>query len=169
MPPARPASPRAPPPAPGLRGAAPSRTAPGRAAAGLLLPLLLLAAAGLGGAAAGPGLAFSEDVLRVFGANGSLSAAQLGRLLQRLGAGPAEGAPQPAPLHFNQVGRPVRPRAPAPRPLLREGAGDELRDLFQAGSGDWGDLIPNRLGSPARGQGLEGGREGGSQKLQPMS
>lgn len=86
--------------------------APGRALAGLLL----LAAAGLGGAAAGPRLAFSEDVLSVFGANGSLSAAQLGRLLQRLGAGPEEGAPQPAPLHFNQVraprGSPCGPWAP---------------------------------------------------------
>lgn len=75
--------------------------APGRAVAGLLL----LAAASLGGAATGPGLAFSEDVLSVFGANRSLSAAQLGRLLQQLGAGPAEGAPQPAQLHFNQVWR----------------------------------------------------------------
>ena len=50
--------------------------APGRAVAGLLL----LAAAGLGGEAEVPGLAFSEDVLSVFGANRSLSAAQLGRL-----------------------------------------------------------------------------------------
>ncbi|XP_036118223.1 metal cation symporter ZIP8 [Molossus molossus] len=73
--------------------------APGWAVAGLLL----LAAASLGGAAAGPGLAFSEDVLSVFGANRSLSAAQLRHLLQRLGAGPAEGALQPAQLHFNQV------------------------------------------------------------------
>lgn len=78
--------------------------APGQAVAGILL----LAAAGLGGAAAGPGLAFSEDVLSVFGANRSLSAAQLGHLLQLLGAATAEGAPQLAQLHFNQVG--ARPR-----------------------------------------------------------
>ena len=45
--------------------------APGRAVAGLLL----LAAAGLGGEAAGPALAFSEDVLSLFGANLS----QIGR------------------------------------------------------------------------------------------
>lgn len=78
--------------------------APGRAVAGLLL----LAAAGLGGDAEVPGLAFSEDVLSVFGANRSLSAAQLGRLLERLGTAPVEGAPEPGQLHFNQVG-PGRP------------------------------------------------------------
>ncbi|KAM8802908.1 metal cation symporter ZIP8 isoform 1-T2 [Rhynchonycteris naso] len=72
--------------------------APGQAVAGLLL----LAAAALGDSAVGPELAFSEDVLSVFGANRSLSAAQLRRLLQQLGAAPAEGAPQPAQLHFNQ-------------------------------------------------------------------
>ncbi|EPY78491.1 solute carrier family 39 (metal ion transporter), member 8-like protein [Camelus ferus] len=47
-------------------------------------------------------VAFSEDVLRVFGANRSLSAAQLGRLLEQLGAAHAEGAPEPGQLHFNQ-------------------------------------------------------------------
>lgn len=73
--------------------------APGQAVAGLLL----LAAAGLGRAATAPGLAFSEDLLSVFGANRSLSAVQLGHLLQQLGATPAEGASQPAQLHFNQV------------------------------------------------------------------
>lgn len=73
----------------------------GRAVAGLLL----LVVASLGGVAAGPGLAFSEDVLSVFGTNRSLSVAQLGRLLQQLGAAPAEGAPQPGQLHFNQVRR----------------------------------------------------------------
>lgn len=83
--------------------------APGRAVAGLLL----LAAAGLGGEAAGPALAFSEDVLSVFGANLSLSAAQLGRLLEQLGAAPVEGDPEPGQLHFNQVGRgPGRPSPP---------------------------------------------------------
>lgn len=97
----RPGCPPALQPASGPRGAAPARMAPGRAVAGLLL----LAAAGLGGAAAGPGLAFSEDVLSVFGANRSLSAAQLGHLLQQLGAARAEGALQPAQLHFNQVRR----------------------------------------------------------------
>ena len=75
--------------------------APGQAVA----RILLLAAAGLGGAAAGPGLAFSEDVLSVFGANRSLSAVQLGHLLQQLGAATAQGAPQLAQLHFNQVPR----------------------------------------------------------------
>lgn len=74
--------------------------APGRAVAGLLL----LAAAGLGGETAGPELAFSEDVLSVFGANRSLSVAQLRRLLEQLGAGPVEGAPELGQLHFNQVG-----------------------------------------------------------------
>lgn len=135
--------------------------APGRAVAGLLL----LAAAGLGGAAAGPGLAFSEDVLSVFGANGSLSAAQLGRLLQRLGAGPVEGAPQPAPLHFNQVGRRPAPRAAPARPL-RDPGEDEFRDLFQVRSGGWWYLISTR---PAPSPGLTGWRERGSQTLQPMS
>lgn len=72
--------------------------APGRAVAGLLL----LAAAGLGGETAGPELAFSEDVLSVFGANRSLSAAQLRRLLEQLGSGPVEGAPELGQLHFNQ-------------------------------------------------------------------
>lgn len=95
---ARPARPGALQPASGPRGAAPARMAPGWAVAGLLL----LATASLGGAAAGPGLAFSEDVLSVFGANRSLSAAQLRRLLQQLGAGRAEGALQPGQLHFNQ-------------------------------------------------------------------
>lgn len=79
----------------------------GRAVAGLLL----LVAASLGGAAAGPGLAFSEDVLNVFGTNRSLSVAQLGRLLEQLGAAPAEGALQPGQLHFNQVRR--RPGGPS--------------------------------------------------------
>lgn len=95
---ARPARPGALQPASGPRGAAPARMAPGWAVAGLLL----LATASLGGAAAGPGLAFSDDVLSVFGANRSLSAAQLRRLLQQLGAGRAEGALQPGQLHFNQ-------------------------------------------------------------------
>lgn len=80
--------------------------APGRAVAGLLL----LAAAGIGGTAVGPGLAFSEDVLSVFGANRSLSAAQLARLLEQLGAAPEEGVAEPGQLHFNQVRRgPPRP------------------------------------------------------------
>lgn len=84
--------------------------APGRAVAGLLL----LAAAGLGGEAEVPWLAFSEDVLSLFGANRSLSAAQLGRLLERLGAAPVEGAPEPGQLHFNQVGpgRAALPQTP---------------------------------------------------------
>uniref|UniRef100_A0A2K5BY32 Solute carrier family 39 member 8 n=1 Tax=Aotus nancymaae TaxID=37293 RepID=A0A2K5BY32_AOTNA len=72
--------------------------APGRAVAGLLL----LAAAGLGGVAEGPGLAFSEDVLSVFGANRSLSAAQLQHLLGQMGAASRVGAPEPGQLHFNQ-------------------------------------------------------------------
>lgn len=73
--------------------------APGRAVAGLLL----LAATGLGRPSEGPELAFAEDVLRVFGANQSLSAAQLGRLLERLGAAPQQGALELGQLHFNQV------------------------------------------------------------------
>lgn len=92
----------------GPRGADPAGMAPGRAVAGLLLLLLLLTAASLRGAAAaaaGPELAFSEDVLSVFGANRSLSAAQLERLLQQLGAARSEGALQPGQLHFNQVRR----------------------------------------------------------------
>lgn len=71
---------------------------PGRAVAGLLLP----AAAGLGGVAEGPGLAFSEDVLSVFGANLSLSAAQLQHLLEQMGAASRVGVPEPGQLHFNQ-------------------------------------------------------------------
>ncbi|XP_037686276.1 metal cation symporter ZIP8 [Choloepus didactylus] len=71
---------------------------PARAVAGLLL----LAAASLGEKAVGPGLAFSEDVLSVFGANRSLSVAQLGRLLEQLGAAPEEGALELGQLHFNQ-------------------------------------------------------------------
>lgn len=73
--------------------------APGRAVAGLLL----LAATGLGRTAEGPELSFSEDVLSVFGANQSLSAAQLGQLLDRLGSAPHQGAPELGQLHFNQV------------------------------------------------------------------
>lgn len=73
--------------------------APGPAVAGLLL----LAAAGLGNPSEGPELAFAEDVLSVFGANRSLSAAQLGRLLERLGAAPQQGALELGQLHFNQV------------------------------------------------------------------
>ncbi|KAL6081095.1 hypothetical protein STEG23_005426, partial [Scotinomys teguina] len=69
-----------------------------RAVAGLLL----LAATGLGHSEEGPELAFSEDVLRVFGANQSLSAEQLGRLLERLGAAPHQGALELGQLHFNQ-------------------------------------------------------------------
>ncbi|XP_075854857.1 metal cation symporter ZIP8 [Microcebus murinus] len=76
--------------------------APRRAVAALLLPLLLLAAAGPGGGAGGPALAFSEDVLSVFGANGSLSAAQLARMLRQLGAAPRAGSPEPGPQRFNQ-------------------------------------------------------------------
>ena len=73
--------------------------APGRAVAGLLL----LAATSLGRPSEGPELAFSEDVLRVFGTNRSLSAAQLGRLLERLGAASQHGALDLGQLHFNQV------------------------------------------------------------------
>lgn len=56
----------------------------------------------------GPGGAdatsFADDVLRVFGANHSLSAGQLSALLQRLGAAPALGSALPlAHLHHNQV------------------------------------------------------------------
>lgn len=80
---------------------------PGRAVAGLLL----LAAAGLGGVAEGPGLAFSEDVLSVFGANLSLSAAQLQHLLEQMGAASRVGVPEPGQLHFNQV-RPPGPGSP---------------------------------------------------------
>lgn len=72
--------------------------APGRAVAGLLL----LAATSLGRPSEGPELAFSEDVLRVFGTNRSLSAAQLGRLLGRLGAASQQGALDLGQLHFNQ-------------------------------------------------------------------
>lgn len=73
--------------------------APGRAVAGLLL----LAATSLGRPSEGPELAFSEDVLSVFGANRSLSAVQLGRLLERLGAASQQGALDLGQLHFNQV------------------------------------------------------------------
>ncbi|XP_006872781.1 PREDICTED: zinc transporter ZIP8 [Chrysochloris asiatica] len=72
--------------------------APGQAVAGLLL----LAAAGLGEVTASPGLEFSEDVLSVFGSNRSLSATQLERLLEQLGAASGEGAVQQGKLHFNQ-------------------------------------------------------------------
>ncbi|ERE89656.1 zinc transporter ZIP8-like protein [Cricetulus griseus] len=71
---------------------------PGRAVAGWLL----LAATSLGHPAEGPELAFSEDVLSVFGANRSLSAEQLGRLLERLGAAAHQGALELGQLHFNQ-------------------------------------------------------------------
>nr|XP_004465564.1 metal cation symporter ZIP8 isoform X2 [Dasypus novemcinctus] len=65
--------------------------------------LLLLAAASLGREAAESRLAFSEDVLSVFGANRSLSVAQLGRLLEQLGSAPEKGVPQElGQLHFNQ-------------------------------------------------------------------
>ncbi|KAM5255558.1 metal cation symporter ZIP8 [Ctenodactylus gundi] len=71
--------------------------APGRAAAALLL----LAASGLGAAAAaGPAPGFGDDVLSVFGANRSLSAAQLGGLLEQLGAAGRTDAP--GQLHFNR-------------------------------------------------------------------
>lgn len=138
--------------------------APGRAVAGLLL----LAAAGLGGAAAGPGLAFSEDVLSVFGANGSLSAPQLGRLLQRLGAGPAEGAPQPAPLHFNQVGarpRPALPLRDPARPLhtpalfLRDPAGGRVSGPVSSAERRLAVLDFHQTSSFAGVHGLAGGRE----------
>lgn len=65
-----------------------------------MAPLLLLLALA-GGAGAGPAMAFSEDVLRMFGTNHSLSVAQLERLLGTLGRGPGPGA-LPGPLHFNQ-------------------------------------------------------------------
>lgn len=91
--------------------------APGRAVAGLLL----LAAAGVGGAAAGPALAFSEDVLSVFGANRSLSAAQLAHLLEQLGAAPTHGVAEPARLHFNQVRRGPRGPPGARRPPASRG------------------------------------------------
>jgi hypothetical protein len=84
--------------------------APGRAVAGLLL----LAATGLGAAAEGPGLAFSEDVLSVFGENRSLSATQLGVLLEQLGDAPHKGAPELSQLHFNQVPPPACPGPPFP-------------------------------------------------------
>ncbi|KAH0500799.1 Zinc transporter ZIP8 [Microtus ochrogaster] len=72
---------------------------PCRAVAGLLL----LAATGLGHQEEGPELAFSEDVLSVFGANRSLSAKQLGLLLERLGVAPHQGALDLGQLHFNQT------------------------------------------------------------------
>lgn len=111
--------------------------APGRAVAGLLL----LAAAGIGGTAAGPGLAFSEDVLSLFGANRSLSAAQLARLLEQLGAAPAEGVAEPGQLHFNQV-RPFQcPRTPMDFHLCRNAIylgrarEEDFRGIFQARGG----------------------------------
>ncbi|XP_027709216.1 zinc transporter ZIP8 [Vombatus ursinus] len=72
----------------------------GRALAGLLL----LAAAGGFGGAFGSGLAFTEDLLTVFGENRSLSAAQVGHLLDDLGAAskrPLEPL-QHLDLHYNQ-------------------------------------------------------------------
>lgn len=138
--PGRPARPAALQPASGPRAAAPSRMAPGRAVAGLLL-----LAAGLGGAAAGPALAFSEDVLSVFGANRSLSAAQLARLLRELGAGGAEGGPRPAQLHFNQVGR------------VGKGGRERVLTFLHAGGGGGGAACPQtRL--PGRGCGAEPAR-----------
>ncbi|KAL2304888.1 hypothetical protein Nmel_006843, partial [Mimus melanotis] len=63
---------------------------------------------------------FADDVLRVFGANHSLSAGQLSALLQRLGAAPALGSALPiAHLHHNQV---LAPRG------LRDRAG-QLRSV----------------------------------------
>uniref|UniRef100_H0V1W7 Solute carrier family 39 member 8 n=1 Tax=Cavia porcellus TaxID=10141 RepID=H0V1W7_CAVPO len=64
--------------------------------------MLLLAAPALGAQA--PTRAFSEDVLSTFGANLSLSAAQLGLLFGELGAGHGghAGATAPGALHFNQ-------------------------------------------------------------------
>lgn len=53
------------------------------------------------------GTSFADDVLRVFGANHSLSAGQLSALLQRLGAAPALSSALPlAHLHHNQVPTP---------------------------------------------------------------
>lgn len=49
---------------------------------------------------------FADDVLRVFGANHSLSAGQLSGLLRQLGAAPALDAVLPLThLHHNQVPR----------------------------------------------------------------
>nr|XP_004663012.1 metal cation symporter ZIP8 [Jaculus jaculus] len=66
--------------------------------AGPALLLLLTAAAG----AQGPGQDFSEDVLSAFGANQSLSAAQLELLLERLGTAPRHDSLDLSRLHFNQ-------------------------------------------------------------------
>lgn len=84
---------------------------PGRAAAALAALALLAAAPGCSAQPRGPAPAFAEDVLRLFGGNRSLSAAQLAQLLQRLGAARPGGAPLPArlPLHHNQVPLPARP------------------------------------------------------------
>ncbi|XP_043829157.1 metal cation symporter ZIP8 [Dromiciops gliroides] len=67
-----------------------------RALPGLLL--LLLAAAGVSG------LAFTEDVLTLFGGNRSLSAAQVGHLLDHMGAAtrPTADQLQHLNLHYNQ-------------------------------------------------------------------
>lgn len=96
--------------------------APGQAVAGLLL---LAATGGLGRPADGPELAFSEDVLSVFGANRSLSAGQLGLLLERLGAAPHQGALELGQLHFNQVRAAGGPGVPSP-----EQPGKGLREVF---------------------------------------
>lgn len=96
---------------------------------------------------------FADDVLRVFGANHSLSAGQLSALLQRLGAAPALGSELPlAHLHHNQV--------PAPRGIF-EGSG--LGTSRSEGAGPAGQLRSvlslTRVFSPHGEAGKEGGRE----------
>ncbi|XP_074084256.1 metal cation symporter ZIP8 [Macrotis lagotis] len=68
-----------------------------RAAAGLLL----LAALAAFGGAAGSGLAFTEDLLTLFGENRSLAAPQVARLLDELGAGAGQQLHR-LDVHYNQ-------------------------------------------------------------------
>ncbi|XP_044538290.1 metal cation symporter ZIP8 [Gracilinanus agilis] len=66
--------------------------------------LLLLVAVGSLGGAPGSGLGFTEDLLTVFGDNRSLSAAQVGHLLEELGAASSKTGEnlEHLNLHYNQ-------------------------------------------------------------------
>ncbi|XP_028932837.1 metal cation symporter ZIP8 [Ornithorhynchus anatinus] len=74
----------------------------GAAGGRAMVGLLVFVAAAASSSGEPSGLRFSDDLLTLYGANGSLEAAHVSRLLRELGAAPVRAPQDLAPLHHNQ-------------------------------------------------------------------